>query len=225
MLQRVKAIEAKPCYVSARRVHAKDATGFVQGLLTRPAWLACQGLLTRPANICDRHGITPHTLLCPRMLDLHTHSSVSDGSDTPERIPELALEAGCSAVALTDHDSTDGLARAGLRAAQLGIELVRGCEISCVWEGGSMHVLIYFIDAADTPIEEELVHLRADRAERNRRMLDKLGVLGISLTMDEISAEAGSGSIGRPHFARVLAAKGVVSTPKEAFDKLVMGLI
>ncbi len=153
------------------------------------------------------------------MLDLHTHSSVSDGSDTPERIPALAFEAGCSAVALTDHDSLDGLAQASLAAAQVGIELVAGCEVSCAWEGGSMHVLVYFIDSAGTPIEEELVRLRADRADRNRRMLDKLGALGIPMTMDEIFEVAAGGGIGRPHFAKVLVAKGVVSTPKEAFDR------
>ncbi len=153
------------------------------------------------------------------MLDLHTHSRASDGSDTPERIPELALEAGCSAVALTDHDTLDGLAPAGRRATELGIKLVRGCEVSCAWERGSMHVLIYFIDRADTPIEAELANLRADRVVRNERMLKKLRDIGISLTMDEISREAGGKGVGRPHFARVLVGKGVVATPKEAFER------
>ncbi|HVF07262.1 MAG TPA: PHP domain-containing protein, partial [Actinomycetota bacterium] len=80
------------------------------------------------------------------MIDLHTHSTVSDGSDPPERIPELAAEAGCSAVALTDHDRLDGLDAAARRARELGVRLVPGCEISCEVPKGTMHLLVYFVE-------------------------------------------------------------------------------
>src|SRR5271169_5739089 len=104
------------------------------------------------------------------MIDLHTHSVVSDGTDPPGDIPALAAAAGCSAVAITDHDSLDGLdaARAGAEAA--GITLVPGCEISCkasglAGEGGSAHVLVYFVEPGDSPLARERVALRAERLE------------------------------------------------------------
>src|ERR1700722_20594080 len=108
------------------------------------------------------------------MIALHTHSVVSDGSDQPARIPELAVEAGCSAVALTDHDSLAGIGRARLRAEELGITFVPGCEVSCQTVGsGGMHVLVYFVDDDDSELGEELVRLRADRRRRNLALADR----------------------------------------------------
>src|SRR2546421_270736 len=89
------------------------------------------------------------------MVDLHTHSTVSDGSDPPARIPELAAAAGCSAVALTDHDRLDGLAEARARAEALGVELVPGCEVSCEWAPGTLHVLVYFVEPGEGPLQAE----------------------------------------------------------------------
>ena len=109
------------------------------------------------------------------MIDLHTHSTVSDGSDPPERIPELAAEAGCSAVALTDHDSLAGIGPARRRADELGITLVPGCEVSCRPVGpGGMHVLVYFVEDDGSPLGEELVRLREDRRRRNLALADRL---------------------------------------------------
>ena len=152
------------------------------------------------------------------MIDLHTHSTVSDGSDTPAQIVDLAAAAGCSAVALTDHDSLDGIGEAQRRAAQTGVELVAGCEISCEVARGTMHLLVYFLEPAPGPLQDELVRLQRVREERNVRMVARLAELGLPVTYDELAAEAGGTGVGRPHVAGVLLRKGVVTSVQEAFD-------
>jgi predicted metal-dependent phosphoesterase TrpH len=153
------------------------------------------------------------------MVDLHSHSTVSDGSDPPARIPELAAAAGCSAVALTDHDRLDGLAEARATAEALGVELVPGCEVSCEWAPGTLHVLVYFVEPGEGPLQDELTRLQNDRAERNRRMVERLSAAGLPVTMDELDAEAGGVGAGRPHMAAILVRKGVVGSVQEAFDR------
>lgn len=154
------------------------------------------------------------------MVDLHTHSRASDGTDPPEAIPELAAAAGCSAVALTDHDRLDGLATASARAGALGIELVPGCELSCLGPGGqSMHVLVYFVEDGEGPLQDALVRLQDARERRNEVMVDRLAALGLPVTLDEVRAEAGGGGVGRPHVAAVLVANGAVASIPEAFDR------
>jgi predicted metal-dependent phosphoesterase TrpH len=151
------------------------------------------------------------------VIDLHTHSTVSDGSDSPERIPELAAEAGCTAVALTDHDRQDGVPAAAARAAELGVRLVPGCEISCE-HPGTMHVLVYFLEPGEGPLQDELVRLQEIRDARNRKMAELMASLGLPVTYDEIQAEAGGKGAGRPHIAAILVRKGVVDSVQEAFD-------
>ena len=153
------------------------------------------------------------------MIDLHTHSVLSDGSDPPGRIPELAAAAGCRAVALTDHDRLDGLAAASARAAELGVELVPGCEISCeAGLPGSMHVLVYFVADGEGPLQDELAGLLRAREERNAVLAERLAALGLPVTLAEMEEEAGEGSVGRPHVAAILVRKGVVGSIQEAFD-------
>jgi predicted metal-dependent phosphoesterase TrpH len=151
------------------------------------------------------------------VIDLHTHSTVSDGSDAPARIPELAAAAGCTAVALTDHDRLDGLAAAASRAGELGVELVPGCELSCE-HPGTLHLLVYFITDGEGPLQDRLAALQEGRDSRNRRMADLLGRLGLPVTYEEIMEEAGGGGAGRPHIAAILVRKGVVGSVQEAFD-------
>ncbi len=151
------------------------------------------------------------------MIDLHTHSTVSDGTDDPARIPELAAAAGCRAVALTDHDRQDGVAPAAARAAQLGVELVPGVEISCEHQG-TMHLLVYFLEPGEGPLQDDLVRLQRARDERNRRMAGRLQSLGLPVTYEEIEEEAGGKGAGRPHIASILVRKGVVGSIQEAFD-------
>ena len=157
------------------------------------------------------------------MIDLHTHSTVSDGSDRPERLPELAARAGCSAMAITDHDRLDGIAAAEARAREVGIELIPGCEVSCAGSPGSIHVLVYFVEPGEGPLQEELERLQRDRAERNRLLLARLAELGIGVSEEDLWSETGKdglSEVGRPHVAAVLVRKGVVRSIPEAFDQL-----
>jgi len=154
------------------------------------------------------------------MIDLHTHSTCSDGTDPPERIPELAKAAGCTAVALTDHDTLVGLEDAHRRASTLGIDLVPGCEVSCAYRGSSAHVLVYFVGDDEGPFQDELARLRRDRVARNRLLVEKLVALGIPITYDEVVAEAaGEESAGRPHVAAVLVRHGAADSIPDAFDR------
>jgi 3',5'-nucleoside bisphosphate phosphatase len=155
------------------------------------------------------------------MIDLHTHSNVSDGSDLPARIPELAKEAGCSAVALTDHDSLAGIGAARQRAAEVGVGFVAGCEVSCLSPGsGGMHVLVYFVDDEAGPLGDELGRLRHDRTRRNLALVDQLASLGIPITYDRVVALAGGEvGVGRPHFATALVELGVADSIDDAFAR------
>jgi 3',5'-nucleoside bisphosphate phosphatase len=151
------------------------------------------------------------------VIDLHTHSTVSDGSDPPERIPELAAAAGCSAVALTDHDRLDGVAAAAAAAERLGIGFVGGCELSCEFPG-TMHVLVYWLAPGTGPLQDELIRLQQARETRNRRLAERLAEHGLPVTYEEMVAEASGDGVGRPHVAAILVRKGVVASIQEAFD-------
>jgi predicted metal-dependent phosphoesterase TrpH len=154
------------------------------------------------------------------MIDLHTHSTCSDGSDPPERIPELAAAAGCSAVALTDHDTLACIGRARVRASELGIELVAGCEVSCRYRGTSAHVLVYFVEDGEGPLQEELARLREDRVARNRRLAERLAALDVPISYEDIVQEAGAEeSAGRPHVAALLVRRGLAESIPDAFDR------
>ena len=156
-----------------------------------------------------RHGV----------IDLHTHSRVSDGSDAPADIPELAAAAGCSAVALTDHDRLDGVAEARSRAEALGVRLVPGCELSCAFGSGSLHLLVYFAEPGEGPLQDKLGQLQQVREARNRELAGRLARLGLPVTYEEMRDEAGGSGVGRPHAAAVLVRKGVVESVDEAFER------
>jgi 3',5'-nucleoside bisphosphate phosphatase len=151
------------------------------------------------------------------VIDLHTHSTVSDGSDSPAELAELAAKTGLTAFALTDHDRLDGLAEARSRASDLGVELVPGCELSCE-HAATMHVLVYDIEPGEGPLQDELVALQHARDTRNDRMAEVLAKLGLPVTRQEMEAEAGGIGAGRPHIAAILVRKGVVGSVQEAFD-------
>ena len=156
------------------------------------------------------------------MIDLHSHSTISDGTDPPAAVVALAADAGLSAFALTDHDTLDHLPEARAAAGLHGIRLVPGCEISCELDGrapGTMHLLVYFVDEQAGPLRDRLGALQRGRAERNERIVATLRGAGIDITHDEVRAEAGPGSVGRPHVARVLVQKGYASSIQEAFDR------
>jgi 3',5'-nucleoside bisphosphate phosphatase len=152
------------------------------------------------------------------VVDLHTHSTVSDGSDTPEEVVALAAKAGLSALALTDHDRQDGIAAARKKAAEAGIELVAGTEISCN-HSGTMHMLVYFLEPGEGPLQDELLRLQVARDNRNDELIARLAALGLPVTMEELEEESGGGGAGRPHVAAVLVRKGLASSVQDAFDR------
>lgn len=151
-------------------------------------------------------------------VDLHTHSTASDGGLTPRRLVAAALRAGLKGLALTDHDTVAGLPaflRAGARA---GLAVLGGVEIS-VEHPGTFHLLGLNV-AGGPEIPAALERLQAFRLERNRRMVERLAAQGFQVSWEELMAKAGNGQLGRPHFAALLVAKGYFATSGEVFDKL-----
>lgn len=152
-------------------------------------------------------------------IDLHLHTTHSDGSLPPAEVLALAHKAGVTALAITDHDITDGIPEAMQIGAELGIEVIPGIEISSQWENGELHILGYFLDWKDPMLNQHLSALRASRHRRNPLMVQKLKELGLDITYEEVRALAGTESVGRPHIARVLMQKGYVQSAKEAFAR------
>jgi len=153
-------------------------------------------------------------------IDLHTHTSVSDGTDTPTQLVRKAAEQGLDVIGLTDHDTFDGLREAGLAAQSAGIGVLPGMEMSCQLDGASVHLLGYGCDPHNEALLDELARVRVGRTGRLPEMLAKLAELGMPLTEAEISAQVGSSpSLGRPHVADAMVAKGYVRDRQEAFDR------
>ncbi len=152
------------------------------------------------------------------MIDLHTHSTFSDGSFTPEELVEEALFRRLKAVALTDHDSLQGLPRFLKACETAQIRGVPGIELSADYPDGTMHILGYFISQEHDGLNATLTEIRAGRIKRNVEILKNLNDLGVTLTMNEVEAYAGGDNIGRLHFAQALVARGYVKTRQEAFD-------
>ena len=151
-------------------------------------------------------------------VDLHTHTTASDGSDSPAELVVAAAAMGLSAVAVTDHDTTEGLPEAENAAADAGIELVRGLELSLEWSPGAMHLLILLIEDSDS-LSSRLDRVREGRVRRNLEVVERLRSQGVEITMEEVKREGGSGSIGRPHFASLLVKKGHAPDIPAAFDQ------
>lgn len=150
-------------------------------------------------------------------IDLHTHSTTSDGTDSPAELMVKARQIGLAAIALTDHDTMKGLAEAKAKAKELDIEFIRGCEISTRTDDGSMHILGLWLPEYYEPLESYLKNLRDGRKRRNDLILEKLANHGIHLTMKEVREQA-KGAIGRPHIASLMLKKGYVQNLHEAFD-------
>jgi len=153
-------------------------------------------------------------------VDLHVHTTASDGTQTPREVVEEALRKGLKAIAITDHDSIDGLEEAMEAGRRLGVEVIPGVEINAQYEGKEAHVLGYFVELGDTPLSRTLERLRLGRLERIRKIVSKLNGLGVGITFEDVLsfAEKG-GALGRPHVARAIAARGYAKDPSEAFSK------
>ncbi len=151
-------------------------------------------------------------------VDLHTHSTASDGSDPPQRLVELASEAGLSAFALTDHDTQEGLGVAVTAAAEHDLELIPGVELSLNHDGGTMHLVVLWLEPGTGPLQDRLLGLQSGRGRRNEEIVDRLGEVGLPITIEEVLEEAGGGSVGRPHIAAVMVRHGYVPDIRAAFD-------
>ncbi len=152
-------------------------------------------------------------------LDLHLHSTHSDGSQPPAEIIAMAHKADVRALAITDHDILTGLPDAVEAARPLGIDVIPGVEISSRFDDDELHILGYYFDPADPTLLARLKTLRESRHRRNPLIVERLRDLGVSLTYDEVRELAGTDAVGRPHIARLLMEKGHVKTAKEAFDR------
>ena len=166
------------------------------------------------------------------MIDLHTHTTVSDGGDSPSELVRKAAAAGLAAIAVTDHDNDSGCDEAVAEGIEAGVEVVRGVEISCdvddLRERGfetrarpTMHLLGYFIPEDANPLTLALAELQRARANRNVHIVERLNELGIPVTFEEVEREAGGpgAQIGRPHFAAVMVRHGAVPDYQTAFDE------
>ena len=154
-----------------------------------------------------------------KTIDLHVHSSASDGSCTPEEIVRLAAETGLSAVAITDHDTVEGYAGAAALGKELGVEVVPGIEISTRYTG-AVHILGYFIDPRSPALQEVLDWIVQDRDARNREMAARMAADGLPVSYEQMQRRFGA-VVGRPHFARVLVELGQAENIQDAFDRYV----
>jgi len=152
-----------------------------------------------------------------KWIDLHLHSTASDGQLTPVELMAQARQRRLSAVALTDHDTTAGLAQAAKAAAQLGVGFVPGIELSAEHQPGVMHLLGYFIDPDDDGLRQVCQRLVRARRQRNERIIERLTQLGCHLTMQQVLDLAAGEVVGRPHIARAMVAAGAVKNVKQAF--------
>jgi 3',5'-nucleoside bisphosphate phosphatase len=153
-------------------------------------------------------------------IDLHTHSSVSDGTDTPSELVDKARAVGLDVVGLTDHDTFDGLDEAVAEGVRVGVHVVRGMELSCSRRGSSVHVLAYGADPASPRLAAEMARVRDGRLGRLAGVLAKLAELGVPVSEADVMAQVGeSPSVGRPHIADALIKAGHVRDRQEAFDR------
>lgn len=156
-----------------------------------------------------------------RIIDLHVHSNASDGTLTPTRLVAEAKKAGLSAFALTDHDTTDGVAEAKAAAEAVGIELVPGVELSTEYEGKEIHVLGLYINVANEALQKHMADFRDSRDNRNVYMLEKLRAEGFDITMEALETMFPDAVITRAHVARYLLDKGYIPDIKTAFSEYI----
>lgn len=151
-------------------------------------------------------------------VDLHTHSTASDGTLAPEQVIDAAKRCGLAAIALTDHDTINGVAPARAAAERLGVRLIAGVELSAFQDDHEVHILALHVTQLDS-LEKRLGDLRALRYTRAERIVEKLNSLGVPVTLEEVLQQSNGGSLGRPHVARALIARGAVSDFRDAFTR------
>ena len=153
-------------------------------------------------------------------LDLHLHTTYSDGTLSPTELVKLCVRRGLKAIAVTDHDSTEGIPEAQAAAEDAGgITLVPGVELSTDVPGGEIHLLGYYVDRNDPQFDEALRGMRQGRDQRAREMVAKLSKLGVDISWERVRELSDGGAIGRPHIAQAMVEGGYVQYPRDAFDK------
>ncbi len=154
-------------------------------------------------------------------MDLHVHSTASDGGLSPEAVVGRARSAGLAAMALTDHDTVAGVPAAVEAGERLGLRVVGGCEFSSAAPWGEMHVLGYFLPSHSPELESFLERCRADRVRRAKEMVTRLQGLGVGLEFDAVLMQANGGAVGRPHVARAIVRHGGAIDVSDAFDRFI----
>jgi len=149
-------------------------------------------------------------------VDLHTHSTASDGVLAPERVIEAAHKCGLAAIALTDHDTINGIPEARATGERLGVRVIAGVELSAFDDAHEVHLLALHVSQIEA-LQTRLTELRALRYTRAEQIVAKLNALGVQITLDEVLKESNGGALGRPHVARVLIARGIVHDFRDAF--------
>jgi predicted metal-dependent phosphoesterase TrpH len=154
------------------------------------------------------------------MIDLHSHTLHSDGQWTPRELLAKAREASITVLAVTDHDAVSGLAECATAAAEAGVRLVPGIELSAELHGREVHVLGHFIDPASPALRELETLMLAERHERMVQMVERAQRAGMKITLEQVVAHSGGENLGRPHLARALVEAGYARSMKDAFDRL-----
>ncbi len=154
-------------------------------------------------------------------VDLHIHTTASDGLETPEEVVARAAGQGLKAIAITDHDTVAGVDEAIRAGSRFGIEVIPGIEINTNYKNSEVHILGYLLDYKSDILLEQLGHIGKQREERIGKIVDRLNDLGVNIKMEEVLLTAGDSIVGRPHIARTLVAKGVVSSTDRVFDEYI----
>ena len=152
-------------------------------------------------------------------IDLHVHTTASDGTMSPAALVQHAKDKGLRIIAITDHDTVEGIAEGLQEGRKLGLEVISGVELSVDFPKGTMHVLGYYIDHTNAELLDKLTIVQQARAERNLKIIEKLRDLGVDIDISEIKEAPEHGQIGRPHFAYALVQKGHAQNIQDAFDR------
>jgi predicted metal-dependent phosphoesterase TrpH len=153
------------------------------------------------------------------VIDLHSHTTFSDGSESPHSLVALARSRGARAIAITDHDTVAGLREGRDMSERVGIEFINGIEISAEFSPGTMHILGYCVDDNSLTLRLKLDELREARARRNPEIANRLQALGLDISYADVERTAGNKVVGRPHFAKLMVERGYAISIRDAFDR------
>jgi len=156
-----------------------------------------------------------------RKVDLHSHTNLSDGFNSPEELIHKAKNVGIEILSITDHDSVNAIEEATTLGSDVGVEIIPGVEISSDLRGIEVHILGYFVDITNKEFEQYLMFFREQRVRRASRIVDKLNQLGLAMSLDDVMKIAKKSAVGRPHIAQALLQKGFVKSYQEAFNKYI----